>query len=246
MLKGIIAPKIYVESAVCPQYLDLSITGDTIDLAVMRASDDGTYAEMGSTSIRVSALESKEQVLALYFSDFGDLIVCDWEKASLANSNFALKEVTSDRSAKCVFYSNGTDYAILCHLPLKTSETCEETTVNTYWSKYFQPLFGSSFNSSFFKIKKAKRDLISDLDYSVSLAYLEAQVDILSKLMFTLLDAHSEITGSIGEYADIKRAVSNTSVLNIKSIAKCLEEININKQNVRTLQEAYYAAKGRC
>lgn len=218
-------------------YIEFSIADDTLTFTNV----DSTGNELSNVTITTETINEKEQVLAVYEGYFGELFIQDWDATSLAASNMTLKIGTSPR---VMLYSDGTDYIVIGCYPLKTSEqTTVIDNVSVKLSEMVKPAFGSDFKMESFNIRAAKRELIASLDYSVSLAYLEAQVDLLSEMLFAVVDAHTEIAAAIDHYSDIKNAVTSSSLLNIKTVEKCLAEIMTNKANLRTLQSEYYAAK---
>lgn len=85
---------------------------------------------------------------------------------------------------------------------------------------------------------------IEALNNKTTLAYLDAQVELMSSILLKILDKHSELISDIDiDFIPIKTAFENTSLLNIKDIDKVLDEINTNKQYVRKLQKKYYELK---
>ncbi|MDR3565596.1 MAG: hypothetical protein P4N59_29730 [Negativicutes bacterium] len=95
---------------------------------------------------------------------------------------------------------------------------------------------------------KARRAVVSSLDPNDSIAALESQVDILSQLVFSLLDAMPDCCGAakvaFPQLDQFKAAVQATSVLTVKGAAVAIPELRAKKQQVRTLQQAYFAEKG--
>lgn len=95
----------------------------------------------------------------------------------------------------------------------------------------------------------AKEDICKNAPVLDSLAYLEAQVDVLSKMVFLLAKANKDykyiLENSIPEFQKYKEAVESNSILNIKNMERCIDEININKKKVRELQKEYYLKCGK-
>lgn len=85
------------------------------------------------------------------------------------------------------------------------------------------------------------------LDPNDSLAYLEAQTDFLTRIVLAMVEQHPDLKLSVldevAEYANFKDAVAGNMVFGVKSDAKCLEEIRVNKAAARQAQRAYYAGR---
>lgn len=79
-----------------------------------------------------------------------------------------------------------------------------------------------------------KSSLIRGVDEYRSISYLEAQVDLLTKLVLSLAK-DKDLDG----YTLLEEA-NKYSVLNIKPDADILKEFEENKKGFRTLQEVYY------
>jgi len=93
----------------------------------------------------------------------------------------------------------------------------------------------------------ARKDMIWQLDPNQSLAYIEAQLDAVTKVLFLMLeqlpDVKAKLIQKFPELADLESELNNTSVFNVKAAADCLMEITKTKTKVRQLQTAYYAVK---
>ena len=81
---------------------------------------------------------------------------------------------------------------------------------------------------------RIKSDMLGKIDQRNSVAYLEAQVDLLTRLY---LQDHPEKTNTLIEL--LKQADSH-SVLNIKNETKLTKEFTENKALVRQVQEEFY------
>jgi hypothetical protein len=79
-----------------------------------------------------------------------------------------------------------------------------------------------------------KSGLIKNTDVYRSVSYLEAQVDVLTKLVLALA-ADKDLDG----YSLLEEA-AKYSVLNIKPTSAVMQEFSENKKHMRELQEAYY------
>lgn len=94
-------------------------------------------------------------------------------------------------------------------------------------------------------ISRAYHDMLHDLiDPNYACAYLDAQVEILTKILMNILDKHPELfdESSIEDYEEIKNLLAETSLFNIKSSNKIVQEL-ANKKPVRDMQQTYYKFK---
>lgn len=137
------------------------------------------------------------------------------------------------------------DYLIITYSPATSSEQYSvrnsnefpSNIINHYYPNYQQKL----------ELRSAKRDLLESLDPNQSLAYIEAQLDTVTKAFFAVLEANPNLKSAVitafPEFANFASELDATSVFNVKSAADCLAEISKTKTKVRRLQTAYYAVK---
>lgn len=81
------------------------------------------------------------------------------------------------------------------------------------------------------KIKK-KGKMLKQVDLYNSVSYLEAQVDVLTKIVLAIAP-QSNLT-------NVLRYAENNSVLNIKPLEDVIKELDICKGKLRKKQEDYY------
>ena len=74
---------------------------------------------------------------------------------------------------------------------------------------------------------------MKELDPYKSIAYLEVQVDILTRILLATLPEDSK-------YSKVLKAADEQSILDIKPEDALLEEITDGKARVRELQQKYY------
>lgn len=86
----------------------------------------------------------------------------------------------------------------------------------------------------------AKAKMLKDTDLHATVAYLESQVDALTKAVL-LLAKSKDVKQDI---VDILTVADNYSVIAIKQSEKILKEFREDKGNVRRLQKDYYAQTG--
>lgn len=132
---------------------------------------------------------------------------------------------------------DGTDCDILiCPLITEANLPIYRPDSFSTYSKIFTTL--STIGKVNFDKFKNKSALLGNLSNEDSIAYLEAQVDILTRIIINKFKDNPEFQ----QYMDILQAADQYSILNIKSQENLLKEIE-NKKNVRTEQVTYYAKK---
>lgn len=86
--------------------------------------------------------------------------------------------------------------------------------------------------------EEIKSKMIGKIDPFDSLAYLEAQVDLLTRLVLLMAKSYS---GSIPEeIVSALETADSESVLGIKSLENVEKEFSVNKHRVREAQDEYY------
>ena len=92
--------------------------------------------------------------------------------------------------------------------------------------------------------RKGKKALHKKLEPRNSLSYIEAQLDLITKMMFTMVDDDKNLQAKLAEripnLAAYRKAIEENYIFNIKAEANCLEEIREGKAKVRQVQEDYY------
>ncbi len=89
------------------------------------------------------------------------------------------------------------------------------------------------------QLARWKADKLGSIDQRDSVSYLEAQVDILTRLVLRL---HPDSTD---ELVALLQKADEHSVLNIKNMDSIAEEFDEKKALVRTAQKDYYDAKAK-
>ncbi len=87
------------------------------------------------------------------------------------------------------------------------------------------------------QLARLKSDMLGSIDQRDSVSYLDAQVDILTRLVLRL---HPESTD---ELVALLRKADEHSVLKIKNLSSIAEEFDEKKALVRSRQEEFYAAR---
>ena len=85
-----------------------------------------------------------------------------------------------------------------------------------------------------------KAEMLSKIDQLDTLVYLEIQIDAISNLVLKLWES---VKNTETDETKILTESAKYSVLDIKTLESCLEEINRNKALVRNLQQEYIEQK---
>lgn len=98
-------------------------------------------------------------------------------------------------------------------------------------------------HDEFFKEKylhyKRKSTLVGHIDYYNSIAYSEAQIDLLTRVLILLMN-ELEVPDEVTKLRELLVVANNNSVLDIKSVDSILKEFTVHKANMRKLQSGYY------
>lgn len=100
-----------------------------------------------------------------------------------------------------------------------------------------------------YKEKQSKiflHSVIKDqINNKTSLSYIDAQLELISDLVLKIITQYPLKDIDAKYISDIQGAVNSTSLLNIKSADKMINELNTNKMTVRNIQKAYYEEKAK-
>ena len=85
---------------------------------------------------------------------------------------------------------------------------------------------------------------IDAINNKVSLSYIDAQMELITSLLFDILEKNPELIKNIN-LDKIKNALDETSLSKIKDDEKILDEIKTSKKYIRSLQKKYYDLRNR-
>lgn len=139
----------------------------------------------------------------------------------------------------CIMVNDdASDYDVLVCFPAKEVEGYENVISDTMrtWTGLITSMSEIGKNN-FDKVQK-KSKLLGELDNGNSIAYLEAQVDVLTRYV---LNKHMNDIDD-AELRDILLAANQSSILDIKSKEKLIEEMK-HKAHTRAEQLKYYESK---
>lgn len=97
--------------------------------------------------------------------------------------------------------------------------------------------------------RSEKKKLRYLTDSRTSLAYIEVQLDLITQILFAILDSNDAINSQIHkkfDFVDVfKESIKDLYITKIKSIDSCMNEITENKAKMRQIQAEYYAIKNK-
>lgn len=159
---------------------------------------------------------------------------------SFSYANRLRKQVlssTDKRLFTIMVNDDGTDCDILiCPLVSSANLPIIRPKESSTYSKIFTSL--SDIGSTNFERYKSKSLLLGNVYIEDSVAYLEAQIDILTRFIIAKFGNDPLLQ----EYLDVLSLADSFSILDIKPKKNLLEEMN-HKNKVREEQTSYYARK---
>ena len=169
--------------------------------------------------------------------------VLDFNCANLYSKGYDEKDRGSERFVSLYITKDGQD--IYIHPFFRLNNRIYNNTKFTHIEK---PLINSNhigmllsscqeFRDYYNKWCIKKETIDPTVDISKSASYLEAEIDVLYKIIELLLEK-TEIDAS--EYQPVIDAVARHNVLDIKNINKLNSELDEDKEHVRKIQEMFY------
>lgn len=142
----------------------------------------------------------------------------------------------------------GDKIVVIANVPFVNVKEDITTTTEVDTNAIYSQVFGSSFVSNpSTEAGMSKRKILFNIAPNDSLSAIETQADLLTKLLFLLLSKLPEeerlIKTIFEDYDLFKQIVSDMSVLTVKSLEKCMDELS-GKSKIRALQSVYYSLKG--
>lgn len=212
-----------------------TVDGDSITLNC-KVNFSGKIHE---SSVTFNVQESKGKVMQadmVNFSDRGDIIL----RRLYSVADTALDGVDSRFEprplARLSVSEDGTDaiFHVLGHVENPPEGiTLIERDVENIGIAAFMSEQSPFFNETFLKYQ-SKKKITDNSDIRNSIAYLEAQVDSLTRIILSLVSDDSEARRILAK-------ADESSILDIKSEDKLMKEFE-NKKNVRSLQQDFYTS----
>lgn len=108
----------------------------------------------------------------------------------------------------------------------------------------YREVWGNEVMDMLADIGKAKRDIILNADINANIAYLEAQLDIVTSLLISVIDnlPKAQFNDTLVEHPYLTKFIekfNEGNLLNIKSVDSCIGELD-TKSSMRKLQANYY------
>lgn len=214
---------------------------------------DADYTQISSVTFPISDISAINHSYAIYFNNMGSLTapIDNTKYITSSRNGFGILKVmfgVNDIDPKIHLNSNAEKLCILCYPPIRNSNVpftvrAKNEMPNDVWID----VFGDAFSSKV-SIAKARRALLIESDPNNSLSYIEAQLDILTEIIFSIYDnctadQQIAIQKVVPVFDEFRTLMGSHSVLTIKSEVKCLEELSNGKAKIRKFQSDYYTAK---
>lgn len=214
---------------------------------------DSDYKEISSITFPLASVETINHSYAMYYDNLGNLTtpIDNTKYITRSRDGFGVLKVLfdiNDTNPIMYFNTNGEKLCILSFLPIRTANMsftvrAIDELPNAVWIS----VFGESFSTKV-DVAKARRALLAESDPNDSLAYMEAQLDVLNEVVFSMydtltLDQQDSIKKVVPAFDEFRTLIGSHSVLTIKSEIKCLEELSTGKAKIRKVQSDYYTAK---
>lgn len=186
----------------------------------------------------------------IYFTRFGKLtepLSNDLFKSREGASVLGLLNIDYFTNSEVVtFNSVKKKYCFITTLPTITSLAVTITDYENNNDIYREFFNGSITIGTETPAGKFRKRMLLELPPNDSLAVIEAQIDIVTKILFLLLDKlpeeSAQILAEFPQFPTVRSKLQDTSVLTVKSIDNCIKEFD-GKQKIRNLQQEYYKLK---
>ncbi len=145
-----------------------------------------------------------------------------------------------------IYFNTVDDYVLMSYKPLVTTNNYVIRAKNEDFSKIIQELYPDCINAR--NIRMARYNVTSKLDPNDSIASLEAQLDLLSQILFGIFhrlstDDQNAMVRQFPFLFQLEDAINQYGVTNVKSDKNCISKIINKKRQVRQLQSLYHQIK---
>lgn len=213
---------------------------------------DVTIGNIPTFTIDLESLVNNRIIYGYFINELGDLVKCDINQLTARGGEalYSLLRLTG----------NCRDYAlsirrknnIVCIIVGSGLGECN-TEFTEYENKFPADIYKEAFNSFSAEMEageaifNAKNNILISADPNSCLAYMEAQLDLTTTILFSVLSklppaVREEVEADCAFLDVYEQAFKNASVTNVKSISKCMDEFN-TKLQLRNLQKIYYGEK---
>ena len=216
------------------------------------------YTKKSTVTFPISDIDNKFNTFCIYLNIIGDLLPplnqSKYVGASRTGySIFSNAFKIFDFNAVLLLKQDGEKFVVVSQkIPIKNTNFTNVILFEgaAMSSEVLNSCFDYKYNKELEMADYKRKKVLLELDPNDSLSYMEAQLDILTKLVFTLLDAldpsiKNVIKSQFPDLNSVEAALMNTSLLNVKDIEHCMREINTTKTKVREIQQNYYEFKSQ-
>lgn len=230
-------------------YFKSNLVGANIEM--LHTDDD--YTQISSITFPLSMILSNNHSYAIYFNNLGNLTTPIDSTKYITNSRDGsglLRVIFDVNDINPIIHLNRNEekLCILSFPPVRNSNVAFTVrSRNEMPSDVWIDIFGNEFSSRLNAVH-ARKMLLKEADPNNSLSYLEAQLDILTKIVFSIYDhcsvnQQAAIQQVVPSFGDFRNLIDAHSVLTIKKESKCLEELSTVKAQIRKSQSDYYTVK---
>lgn len=232
-------------------YIDVFKEGDNITVSFFypgQTEDD--LEQISNTTFELSKIENN--LYAIYKDNLENLTPLISSENTGTRSGYSALQVAYNIGFAHPFinvFRNGNEFYVLTYtVPVRNTNL---NIIKRYEKCHTMQILKQYCDGELLRKKEIfgykSKNIIFAIEPADTLSYLEPQVDILGKILFTLLgkidgSVKENLKQEIPELETIEQVFADYSVLNIKSVDKCLEEMN-TKAKVRRLQQDYYNYK---
>ncbi len=230
--------------------------GGTDEDEFVNGYSSSKYTKKATVTFPISEIDKKFDTFCIYVNVMGDLLLPLNQSRYVANSRTGYSMLSNafnifDFNAALLLKQDGEKLVVLSQkIPIKNTNFNNVILFkgDAISLDILNDCFDHKYDKASEKANYRRKKVLLELDANESLSYMEAQLDILTKLIFTLLEvADPAIKNAIKlqfpELNIVEAALKNTSLLNIKDIEHCMKEINTTKAKVREIQQNYYEFK---
>ena len=152
----------------------------------------------------------------------------------------------SDYAAVFIFKSSSGDIHIQFNIPTNINkDSCKYNDDDEYPNNFRLKMMSLYNDYKEYENKLFYHNAFIDaINNKVSLSYIDAQMELITSLLFDILEKNPELIKNIN-LDKIKNALDETSLSKIKDDEKILDEIKTSKKYIRSLQKKYYDLRNR-
>lgn len=232
--------------------------GGTDEDEFVNGYSSSKYTKKATVTFPISEIDKKFDTFCIYVNVMGDLLLPLNQSRYVANSRTGYSMLSNafnifDFNAALLLKQDGEKLVVLSQkIPIKNTNFNNVMLFegDAMSLDILNGCFDHKYDKASEKADYRRKKVLLELDANESLSYMEAQLDILTKLVFTLLDAldpsiKNAVKLQFPNLTSVETALMNTSLLNVKDIGHCMREINTTKAKVREIQQNYYEFKSQ-